>query len=122
MSRAIGPDFVALQVRDLERSRKFYAEQLGLEPAPQSPPGAVVFQTEPIPFAVREPLVDLDSVDRLGWGVALWLSAEDPDDLCSSLGANGVRIVSPPEDGPFGRTFAFVDPDGYRITVHGTGS
>lgn len=121
MARAIGPDFVALQVRDLDRSREFYAEQLGLKPAPQSPPGAVVFQTEPISFAVREPLVDLDSVDRLGWGVALWLSADDADGLCSSLETNGVKIASPPEDGPFGRTFAFIDPDGYRITVHGPG-
>lgn len=118
MSKAFGPDFVALQVRDLERSRKFYVEKLGLEQAPQSPPGAVVFQTEHIPFAVREPLVDLDAVESLGWGVALWLSADDADGLCSSLEADGVTIASPPEDGPFGRNFAFIDPDGYRITVH----
>jgi predicted lactoylglutathione lyase len=44
-----GPDFVALQVRDLEASARFYTERRG----------------------------------------------------------------------PFGRTFAFADPDGYAITVHG---
>jgi len=27
--------------------------------------------------------------------------------------------VTPPFDGPFGRTFALADPDGYVITVHG---
>ena len=43
--------------------------------APQSPPGAVAYATEPIPFAVREPAVDLDAVERLGWGVAVWLRA-----------------------------------------------
>ncbi len=27
-------------------------------------------------------------------------------------------IVSPPADGPFGRTFTFADPDGYQVTLH----
>jgi catechol 2,3-dioxygenase-like lactoylglutathione lyase family enzyme len=56
-----GPDFVALQVRDLEGSARFYTDRLGLRRAPASPPGAVVFATEPVPFAVREPMVDLDA-------------------------------------------------------------
>ena len=75
----IGPDFVALQVRDLEASTRFYTERLGLTRAPAAPPGAVVFATEPIPFAIREPAVDLDATNRLGWGVALWLKADDVD-------------------------------------------
>ena len=71
MAHAPGPDFVALQVHDLDQSARFYTEQLGLRRAPQSPPGAVVFQTAPIPFAVRRPApgMDLDAVERLGWGV-----------------------------------------------------
>jgi predicted enzyme related to lactoylglutathione lyase len=32
---------------------------------------------------------------------------------------HGVTLVTAPSDGPFGRTFAFADPDGYVITVHG---
>lgn len=120
MSKVIGPDFVALQVRDLAASRRFYTEQLGLQPAPKSPPSAVVFETEPIPFAIREPALDLNAVPRLGWGVALWLRCDDADELCSSLRASGVRITQPPQDGPFGRYFVFSDPDGYAITVHGT--
>jgi catechol 2,3-dioxygenase-like lactoylglutathione lyase family enzyme len=43
-----GPDFLALQVRDLEASARFYTDRLGLARAPGSPPGAVVFATEPI--------------------------------------------------------------------------
>jgi predicted enzyme related to lactoylglutathione lyase len=116
---ALGPDFVALQVRDLQASATFYAEHLGLSPAAFSPPGAVVFATEPIPFAIREPAVDLDATDRLGWGVALWLKADDAQAMHDDLLAKGVRIVTPPFDGPFGRTFAFSDPDGYAITIHG---
>ncbi len=118
MGKVVGPDFVGLQVRDLAASRRFYEESLGLAVAPQGPPNAVVFMSEPIPFAVREPDVDLDAVERLGWGVALWMRCEDADGLCADLEADGVEIAQPPFDGPFGRTFAFVDPDGYTITIH----
>ncbi|MGB3681118.1 MAG: VOC family protein [Rubrobacteraceae bacterium] len=118
MARVIGPDFVALQVRDLDVSRRFYEEKLGLEVDPQGPPNAVVFRTEPTPFAVREPMVDLDAVERLGWGVALWFRCDDAQGLYESLVAGDVQIVQEPFDGPFGRTFAFVDPDGYTVTVH----
>jgi len=121
MAKIIGPDFVALQVRDLEASRRFYTAQLGLEPAPQSPPGAVVFQTAPIPFAIREPAVDLAAANRLGWGVALWLNCDDAEALCAELRAQGVAITQEPFDGPFGRTFTFVDPDGYPLTAHSGG-
>ena len=62
--------------------------------------------------------MDLDAVERLGWGVALWLKCDAADELYKSLEAAGVSIVQEPFDGPFGKTFAFVDPDGYRVTVH----
>jgi len=119
MAHLIGPDFVAVQVRDLEASRQFYTERLGLEIAPQSSPNAVVFRTEPIPFAVREPTVNLDDSQRLGWGVALWFVADDADALHGALVAQGVPIAQPLQPGPFGRMFSFIDPDGYTITVHG---
>jgi len=112
---------VALQVRDLEKSARFYEERLGLERVPQSPPGAVVFRTEPIPFAVREPVVELDAAERLGWGVALWFRCDDAQGLYESLREVGVTIDQEPFDGPFGRTFSFVDPDGYAITAHDGG-
>ena len=115
-----GPDFIALQVRDLDRAATFYEDRLGLRRVPASPPGAVVFATAPVPFAVREPLpgTDLDAVDRPGVGVALWLHADDAQALHDSLDAAGVPIVAPPFDSPFGRTFTFADPDGYAVTVH----
>jgi predicted enzyme related to lactoylglutathione lyase len=121
MARVTGPDFVALQVRDLEASALFYEERMGLERLSRRPSGAVVFATEPIPFAVREPLVDLGAVERLGLGVALWLRCDDAQALHDELVRAGVPIAQEPFDSPFGRTFAFVDPDGYRVTVHDGG-
>ena len=118
-SKLTGVDFAALQVRNLEASRQFYTEQLGLAEATDSPPHAVVFRTAPIPFAIREPAVDLDVSPKLGWGVALWFQCERADTLHARLVAYGSRIVQPPYDGPFGRTFTCLDPDGYALTVHG---
>src|SRR6267143_24583 len=88
--KVIGPGFISLQVSDIEASAAFYAELLGLQRAAQSPPGAVVFATAPIPFAVREPAIDLHAVERLGWGVALWLKADDPQALHDRLVDAGV--------------------------------
>jgi predicted enzyme related to lactoylglutathione lyase len=116
---ALGPDFIAIQVHDLQASAAFYVEHLGLVRAPVSPEHAVVFATEPITFAVREPLVDLDAVEYLGWGVAIWLKADDPQDLYDGMVLAGVTILVEPFDGPFGRTFTFADPDGYAVTIHG---
>ncbi len=119
-----GPDFIALQVRDVDAAAAFYQTRLGLRRAPVSPPHAVVFETTPTSFAVRTPLpgLDLDAVTPTpGAGVALWLRADDAQSLHDDLAAAGVPIVAAPIDGPFGRTFTFRDLDGYAITIHDQG-
>ncbi|WP_341394335.1 VOC family protein [Arthrobacter sp. G119Y2] len=118
-----GPDFIALQVRSLEQAAAFYEDMVGLTRAPASPPGAVVFATSPIAFAVREaaPGVNLDAVEQPGLGVALWLHDPEAETLHRSMANAGVRIVQPPFEGPFGTTFTFLDSEGYAVTVHSQG-
>lgn len=118
MPRLIGPDFIGIQAKDLDAARKFYTDVVGLTAIPGGPPDAVVFDTQPIPFAVRTPLVDFDAAEMLGHGVALWFGCDDADALHDHLAGQDVRIVFPPKDGPFGRYFAFRDPFGYAITAH----
>ncbi|MFF5567062.1 VOC family protein [Streptomyces sp. NPDC012623] len=115
-----GPDFVALQVRDVEAAAAYCENHLGLRRSAVSPPGAVVFDTEPIPFAVRRPLpgTDLDA-GRPGLGVALWFSTPDARALYEQLTANGVHVLTPVTDSPFGPMFSFAGPEGYVLTVHG---
>lgn len=116
-----GPDFIALQVKDVPAAAAFFEERLGLRRAPASPPGAVVFTTSPVAFAVREPLpgVGLDGGARPGLGVALWLRASDASAVREQLVRAGTEDVSPLQDSPFGPMFSFTGPEGYRLTVHG---
>ena len=118
MTTPIGPDFIALQVRDLAASRKFYLEIFGFEASSHCPPGAVIFKTEPIPLALREPLRPLPEAGPLGVGMLLWIACNDADALHSLIVERGGAILSPPADGPFGRFFVAGDPDGYTITFH----
>ncbi|MBY8883616.1 VOC family protein [Streptomyces sp. PTM05] len=115
-----GPDFVALQVRDVEAAARFCEKHLGLVRVPASPPGAIVFDTKPCPIAVREllPGTDLDA-GRPGLGVALWFSTPDAHALHDQLVAGGVEILTPISDSPFGPVFSFTGPEGYVLTVHG---
>lgn len=115
-----GPDFISLQARDLDASRAFYEKYLGLVRSPAGPPHAVVFETSPIAFALRDvvPGTDLDAAARPGIGAAIWLHATDVQAIHGALVADGHTIVSEPVDGPFGRTFTFADPDGYHVTLH----
>src|ERR1700722_4016610 len=89
MTMPIGPDFIALQVRDLAASAQFYKDVFGFEVEAQSPPGAVVLKAKPISLALRELIVE-----------------------------RGGIILSPLGNGPFGRFFVARDPDGYAITFH----
>jgi len=120
---AVGPDFISLQVRDLDASQAFYEQYLGLVRSQAGPPHAVVFETKPITFALRDivPGTDLASVSQPGIGAAIWLLATDVQAIHDSLVADGRTIVSAPIDGPFGRTFTFADPDGYHVTLHDRG-
>jgi len=118
MPHLIGPDFIGIQAEDIEAARTFYSEIVGLKVAANSPPGAVVFDTKPIPFAVRTPLADWGNTDELGRGVAIWFGCDDADALHDHLVEQGTPVVLAPKDGPFGRYFAFRDPFGYTITPH----
>ena len=115
-----GPDFISLQVTDLDASQAFYERYLGLVRSPAGPPHAVVFETTPTAFALRDivPGTDLAAVDQPGVGAAIWFHATGVQEIHDALAADGHTIVSAPIDGPFGRTFTFADPDGYQLTLH----
>jgi predicted enzyme related to lactoylglutathione lyase len=113
---ATGPDFISLQARDLDASQAFYEQYLGLVRSQAGPPHAVVFETKPIAFALRDvvPGTDLASAAQPGIGAAIWLHATDVQAIHDALLAGGHTIVSAPVDGPFGRTFTSPTPTATR--------
>jgi predicted enzyme related to lactoylglutathione lyase len=119
MAKLLGPDFISLQVRNLPISREFYTETLGLTVDPRfDTPDVVVFDTNSIPFALSQAKGNLNEALQPGQGVALWIDCDNVDELHAKLDAAKITIITPPYDGPFGRTFVFIDPDGYRITAN----
>lgn len=119
MARLLGPDFISLQVRDFAAARAFYTERLGFDVDPRfDTPEFVLLASRTIPFALSASTVDLDQAPQPGWGIALWIDCDKVDALHASLAAAGAAIITPPFDGPFGRTMVIADPDGYHITVN----
>lgn len=85
-----------------------------------SPPHAALFESETITFALRDvmPGTVLGPDSKPGLEIALWLLAPNAQEIHDRLVEEGVTITAEPIDGPFGRTFAFADPDGYNVTLH----
>ncbi len=113
------PGFISIAVTDVDRSADFYERYLGaIRDTFDFGPQAVSF--------VGWPTFALNSARRPGQvlgdpsasTIQLWWRASDAQVLFERASADGVVILSEPFDGPFGRTFAMADPDGYRITIY----
>src|SRR5258708_29700924 len=118
-TKIVGPDFLGLRVRDLERAASFYEQELGMERMPSIPPDMVVFRTSTIPLAVRKPLpgTNLDA-GRPGLGVSISLRVDDAQVLHDRLRNHGLPILIDPFDTAFGPTCLFQDPDRYAFAIH----
>ena len=117
---AAQPNFTLLYVDSPQASETFYKSLLGCEPVERSP-NFVLFVT--------------DSGLRLGmWargkveptpsappgGAEIVIPVEGPaavDTTHASWKARGLRVIQPPTDMDFGRTFVALDPDGHRLRV-----
>ena len=103
-----GLTYAILTTSDVPRARRFFTEQLGL--STEDDQGDVFSQ-----FTTRHgsmwALMQPHPTGDAG-GVALYLQVEDVDAAYRTWRERGVEMVSAPNDQPFGRTFAFRDPDG----------
>ena len=113
------PGFISIAVADAQRSAAFYEEYLGaVRDTFDFGPDAVSFVGWPT-FAVssaRRPGQPGPSPETTS--IQLWWRASDAQALYEKVVADGIRILVEPFDGPFGRTFAMADPDGYPITIY----
>ncbi|MPZ67267.1 MAG: VOC family protein [Pseudonocardiaceae bacterium] len=107
---------VLLHPMDLEQSRAFYRDVLGLAiyrefgDGPQR--GTVFF--------LGGGLLELSgqAEQQAGDAIALWLQVRDVDATHDELAGRGVEVLRPPRTEPWGlREMWVADPDGVRIAV-----
>ena len=112
---------VTLGVKDLETSKKFYAETLGWKPSGNSSDAIVFFQAGGIVLALfpREELAKDATVPSKGSGFAGFTlaynakSEVEVDEIIRDLKARGVKILKEPQKVFWGGYSSyFADPDG----------
>ena len=113
------PGFISVAVRDVSRSAAFFETYLGVarDTFDFGPDSAVYVGWPTIALsAARRPGQAAPDPERTS--IQLWWRASDAQALYERIVADGVSVLVEPFDGPFGRTFAMADPDGYRITIY----
>ena len=103
-----GLTYAILTTRDMPRTRRFFVDQLGL--GTEDEQGDVFSQ-----FTTRDGTLwaIMQAPPTAAPGeVALYLRVDDVDAAYRTWKERRVETVSEPHDEPFGRTFAFRDPDG----------
>lgn len=122
MLELTGPTFVTLLVANLEVSRRFYLEQVGLKESADKRHNALLFDTKPCGLAIRQVATETPKTPSPSNGLLVWFHTKDAAAFRDQLKARGVRISRELEDGPFGRNFFFEDPDGYNLCVYDGGA
>jgi catechol 2,3-dioxygenase-like lactoylglutathione lyase family enzyme len=107
---------ILIRPADLDRSRRFYRDALGLavfrEFGPATDPGVVFF--------LGQGLLEVSGRDGgAGPGpVMIWLQVRDVRAEHERLSAAGIRVVRGPATEPWGLTEMWIeDPDGIRIVL-----
>jgi catechol 2,3-dioxygenase-like lactoylglutathione lyase family enzyme len=107
---------ILLRPSDLDRSRRFYRDVLGLaiyrEFGPPENPGVVFFLGQ----AFLE--VSGNAAGPTGDSVVIWIQVRDVHAEHARLAAAGVPVIREPVTEPWGLTEMWIeDPDGIRIVV-----
>lgn len=106
--------FIFLEVPDIPAARAFYVETLGMKLEAETP----AFLQMGRPGGAGATLgIGVGETSRAAPGVVWWV-VEDTDAVHAALVERGVRIVSAPQDMPFGRTCSFADPAGNILNIY----
>ncbi len=110
----VGLDLLVLEVNNLEESVQFYSDQLGFDVkkyTPESEPPMATLQAGTLKLTLAQ---HLETMLRRGRGVNFFLGVDDVDQYYRDLGARGVEVQPPTDEGWGGRFITVQDPDKYR--------
>ncbi len=111
---------VILYVRDLQKSKKFYAEVVGLPVIEaQSEEHFILLDSGSNTFLGLEDLsvVPAGRAKEAG-SVEIGFTVEDVDATYADWKARGIELIQEPDTMPFGRNFMAKDPDGHYLTIY----
>lgn len=112
-----GLDLLFLEVNNVEESVGFYRDAL------EFTLDSYESEAEPPIASLRSGSLKLTLVQQLetmlkrGRGVHFVLGVSDVDQFYEKVGASGVHVTEPRDEGWGGRFVSFQDPDGYRFFV-----
>jgi catechol 2,3-dioxygenase-like lactoylglutathione lyase family enzyme len=111
MIRTSGLAYITLKVADVEQSRAFYRDVLGL--------GEVHVSEHFVLLSAGNTQIGLHSGTVGEARTNLHFHVEDADEAYGKLqGADGVSVAEPPRRMPWGlKALSFDDPDGYRVEL-----
>jgi predicted enzyme related to lactoylglutathione lyase len=115
-----GLGIVILFAHDIDRSKAFYTETVGLPVIVEiSGPGFVALQpAQGSTLALQDAATAPAELVGTPGGVEIGLEVQDVDAVWRDWSAKGVQIVEEPHDQPFGRTFRARDPEGHLLNVY----
>lgn len=115
-----GLESILLNVSDLERSRHFYGDLLGLQQVDGPPDDHVLVFVAGSVALVLHGHGEFRDAKVAGpedaGAILLFLGTDDVDGAVNELRSRGITIAAEPADQPWGeRTATVLDPDGYSI-------
>ena len=116
-------DYTVVFVRDMMAMRRFYEDVMGFAMTRELSPRWLEYQVGGNTLALAIPVLTGNDPPTPKGSAALQLafkvSVLEVDDCAAELAKQGVAIVSPPTDRPFGhRTLFFRDPDGNLLEIY----
>jgi predicted enzyme related to lactoylglutathione lyase len=114
------PNFTILYVDNPPASAAFYAGLLGQQAAETSPTFALFALPSGLMLGLWSRHTVEPAATAAGGGaeVAFTVASADAVDAAhAEWSGRGLKILQPPTDMDFGRTFVALDPDGHRLRV-----
>jgi len=114
-------DYTVIFARDMTAMRRFYEDILCFHLSRELSPGWIEYRVGGNTLALARPSRTADAPTPNGGAslqLAFKVSVPEVDQCAAELARQGVDVLSPPTDQPFGhRTLFFRDPDGNLLEV-----
>jgi lactoylglutathione lyase len=107
---------IVLFVTDLQKSKAFYVDLLGLPLAGESQMMMEFFPGSGTTLGIALALQD-DAKALVGRYTGITLNVQGIDKTCERLGKAGVTFIEPLEESPWGKMAVVADPDGNQFAL-----